>query len=95
MQALRWRPVRRMLLGICLALAPLFLPPYVLLEICDWLPVEYEYGSNGVKSKSDPNESHVHLVDHYKKIMLINGVHRSVRTILERREAEMEAKRLK
>ena len=84
-----------MLLGICLAFAQLFLPPYDLLEICDWLPVEYEYGPTDAKSKSDPNESHLHLVEHYKKIMLINGVHRSVRTILERREAELEAKRLK
>ena len=57
------------MLDICIAFAPLRLPPYVLLEICDWLPVAYD-GSDG-------NESLMHVVSHVKKIRLIESVHRA------------------
>ena len=69
LQALAWRLIQPRLLDICIAFAPLRLPPYVLLEICDWLPVYY-YGS-------DENESLMHLVSHVKKIRLIESVHRA------------------
>ena len=50
------------------------LPPYVLLEIIDWLPVEYE--------GCDENESLVHVVSHVKKIRLIESVHRAYKVRL-------------
>jgi len=37
-QALIWRNVHCRVLDVCLALAPLSLPTYVVLEIVDWLP---------------------------------------------------------
>ena len=57
------------MLDICIAFAPMRLPPYVLLEIYDWLPVAYP--------ASDENESLMHLVSHVKKIRLIESVHRA------------------
>jgi hypothetical protein len=38
-QSLQWSFVHAALLGVCVAFSPLHLPPYVLLEIFDWLPL--------------------------------------------------------
>ena len=45
------------------------LPPYVLLEVIDFLPVEYD--------GSEENESLVHRVRHFNKIRLIERVYHS------------------
>lgn len=37
-RSLQWRLVQPKILDICVAMAPLQLPPYVLLWIIDWLP---------------------------------------------------------
>ena len=75
------------LLDISIAFAPMRLPPYVLLEIFDWLPVKYEIvGWRQVEYwRSDENESLMHRVRHIKKIRLIEGVQRSQRNIDEQR----------
>ena len=86
-QALRWRVVRRRLLDICIAMAPLRLPPYVLLEIVDMLPAVYE--------GADENESLLHVVSHLKKIRLIEGVQRSQRKIDEQREGKKPRRNMK
>jgi hypothetical protein len=85
-KALLWPRVHPILLDICIAFAPMRLPPYVLLEICDWLPVKYEIIDwNSVIGRSDMNESMMHRVRHIKKIRLIEGVQRSQRNIDEQR----------
>ena len=74
-QALAWPVIHPIVLDICIAFAPLRLPPYVLLEVIDFLAVEYD--------GSDENESMMHRVSHVKKINLIVGVQRSQRNIDE------------
>jgi hypothetical protein len=37
-KSLQWCNIQQRLIDICIALSPLDLPPYVLLEIIDWLP---------------------------------------------------------
>ena len=68
-QALLWKNVRSRLLDVIIAFAPLRLPPYVLLEVIDFLPVVYD--------GSDENESLMHRVRHGLKIRLIESVHHS------------------
>jgi hypothetical protein len=71
LQRLQWRVVHPQLLDICMAFAPLHLPPYVVLEVFDWLPTWQRV--DGI----DWNKSYMHLVSHIKKIRLIEGVQRS------------------
>ena len=66
-----------MLLDVCIAFAPMRLPPYVLLEIVDWLPM-YE--------DAEADQSFMQLCPHIKKIRLIEGVQRSQRNIDEKRQ---------
>ena len=80
-QALLWENFHPRLLDICVVLAPIRLPPYVLLEIVDWLPVVHI---------DDENESLAHRVSHVKKIRLIEGVQRSQRTIDRQREQQQQ-----
>lgn len=46
--ALKWRNVHRVVLNICIAMAPLQIPNYVLLHIIDQLP-KYCFASHGRK----------------------------------------------
>ena len=68
-QALTWHRIHPIVLDVCIAFAPMRLPPYVLLEVIDFLPVEYE--------GSDENESLMHRVRHGLKIRLIESVFHS------------------
>jgi len=59
-----------------MAFAPLLLPPYVLLEVFDWLPTMSPV--DGL----DANDSCMHLVSHIKKIRVIEGFQRSLQALL-------------
>ena len=75
-----------------MALGPLQLPPYVVLEIFDWLPTQHEHGIfnkgewNEKTFTFDRNESCMYLVNHFKKIRLIEGVHHARRRVLKERK---------
>ena len=80
LQAVHWRRVHPMLLDICLAFAPMRLPAYVLMWIIDWLPVDFQWIEPDLHSYVT-NQSHLHLVPQIKKIRLIEGVYRSIRSV--------------
>ena len=100
-QQLEWSIVHPYLLDVCVALASLQLPPYVVLEIFDWLPtkepVSYEIVVDHEEVVEvlhiDRNESCMQLVSHFKKIRLIEGVHHARRRVLDAREAKKSMKR--
>ena len=89
------------LLDVCVALAPLHLPPYVVLEVFDWLPTKEPVSWEIVDDDdevvdvlhADRNESCMHLVSHIKKIRLIEGVHHARRRVLDAREEKDALKR--
>jgi len=72
--------VHAYLLDVVVALAPLQLPVYVVLEIVDWLPTRrpliFHHSVIGL------NESCMHLVSRFKKVRLIEGVYHSHKSIL-------------
>jgi len=61
---LQWPLIHPYLLELCIVLASLRLPPYVMLEIVDWLPTP-----NAIEGV-DFNESCMHRVSHINKIRL-------------------------
>jgi hypothetical protein len=62
-KSLRWKYRHAMVSNITIAMFPLDLPPYVLLEIIDWIYKDNPYST------------------HYKKIMLIINLYRSMRIL--------------
>lgn len=64
---MQWQDVNAYLVQFCITLAPLELPPYVLLEIFNWLPRIF-------KIESNDNFSVMHRYDHRKKIGRIYSV---------------------
>jgi hypothetical protein len=84
-RALEWSLVHANLLDVCVAFSPFELPPYVLLEIFDWLPTRHEVqGCNW-------NQSSMHHVSHIKKIRLLEGVQRSRKAVLAARETRCKS----
>jgi len=63
-EQLQWSRIHPYLLELCIVFAPLRLPPYVMLEIVDWLPTHV-----AIKDV-DFNESCIHKVSHINKIRL-------------------------
>jgi len=76
---LKWKFVHAYLLDICVALAPVRLPPYVLLEIFDWLPTPKPVKCD--EYETDLNKSCMQSVPHISKINLIVGVQQSTNKI--------------
>jgi len=62
---LQWSLIHPYLLDLCIVFAPVRLPPYVMLEIVDWLPTP-----NAIEG-IDFNESCMHRVSHINKIRLL------------------------
>jgi hypothetical protein len=96
---------RALIKDICMAMAPLQLPPYVLLEIIDWLPVSMQdlvkYGfitgefilppaAGAYIDDIGANVSCMHFADHVRKIRLIEYVKRFHQRMLAHREGESE-----
>ena len=75
--SLSWPNVHKLLIDMCIGLLScdtlLWMPPYILLEIFDWLPYEEDVISI------------MHLVPQYKKVFLIEGVVNSMKKLIEQR----------
>lgn len=90
-ELLQWRTkrsdgivgVRRHLIDFCVAFSSLELPPYVLLEIFDWLPVIDE---TDVDEENWIHRSAMHLVPHVRKIRMIESMQRNRKKVLAQRE---------
>jgi hypothetical protein len=87
-QQLQWPVIHPYLLELCTVFAPLQLPPYVMLEIVDWLPTPVAI--EGV----DFNESCVHRLSRFNKIRVFERFQEVYRRFQNER-TERESKKNK
>lgn len=78
----RWLEYKPFVLDVALAFAPLQLPPYVLLEIVDWLPRAVDFPDMLER------DCYLRLADHGAKIRILVGVQRAVNRIYLARKRE-------
>lgn len=88
-RAIQWKYVKNNIIDIVMSLYNIFtvyLPPYVLLEIIDWLPLPYRYTKKYDREDIetydiDVNVPLLHLINQMKKVNLIESLYRSIKSI--------------